>query len=249
MTAARIRVEVEAGVVSIIIDRPEKKNAITQAMYLRMVEAIEGAGEDAETKVLLLRGEGADFSAGNDLVDFAAESAAGSRGAGAALVFLHALNRCEKPVVAAVEGRAIGIGATMLLHCDAVFVARDARLSVPFVDLGLTPEAASSLLLPARIGHARAYAMFALGRVIDGQTAADWGMVTEAVAPGATQTVAQDAARTLAGKPAAALAVTKRLMRDPALLAERIDHEGRLFAERLLSPEAAAAFRAFLGKR
>jgi enoyl-CoA hydratase/carnithine racemase len=199
--------------------------------------------------VLLLSGEGADFSAGNDLADFAAESAAGSRGAGAALDFLHALNRFDKPVVAAVEGRAIGIGATLLLHCDVVIAARDARLSVPFVDLGLTPEAASSLLLPARVGHARASAMLALGRAIDGQTAADWGLVTDAVEPGAALAAARDAALTLAGKPGTALAVTKRLMRESEALARRIDDEARLFAERLMSPEAAAAFKVFLARR
>lgn len=246
MTADLIRTAVSDGVLTLTIDRPEKKNALTQAMYLRLAEAIEEAGEDAEIRAVLLHGEGADFTAGNDLTDFAAENRVGARGAGAALVFLHALNRCEKPVVAAVEGRAIGIGTTMLLHCDVVIAAGNARLSVPFVDLGLSPEAASSLLLPARIGHARAYAMFALGRAVDGRTAADWGLVTEAVEPGAAFATALAAARTLAAKPAAALAVTKRLMRDAEILAARIDREGVLFAERLLSPEAAAAFAAFL---
>jgi enoyl-CoA hydratase/carnithine racemase len=246
MTDAAIRIEVEAGVMTLTIDRTHKKNAITQAMYLGMAEAIGRAADDADVRVLVLRGEGADFTAGNDLADFA-DAAAG--GAGAALVFLHALARLEKPVVAAVEGRAIGIGMTLLLHCDAVFAASDARLSVPFVDLGLTPEAASSLLLPARIGHARAYAMFALGRAIDGRTAADWGLVTEAVEPGSASASALAAARILAGKPAAALAITKRLMRDAEALAARIDHEGVLFAERLASEEARAAFAAFLGRR
>jgi enoyl-CoA hydratase/carnithine racemase len=159
------------------------------------------------------------------------------------------LARAEIPVVAAVTGQAVGIGVTMLLHCDLVFVAEDARLSVPFVNLALVPEAASSLLLPAAIGHVRAYAMFALGEVIDGKTAAAWGLALEALPAEAVQARALSAARALAQRPAGSLKLTKRLMRDAEALSERIDTESGHFGARLQSAEAREALQAFFERR
>ncbi|NEX93471.1 enoyl-CoA hydratase-related protein, partial [Caulobacter sp. 17J65-9] len=172
----------EGGVLTIALNRPDKKNAITDAMYVTVAEALEAAQADPAVRVVLLRAEGEAFSAGNDIGDFAMIAMSG-RPAGEMAVFrvLRALAHLDKPVVAAVRGVAVGIGTTALLHCDLVYVAEDAKLTVPFVNLALVPEAASSVLLPARIGHVRAYEMFALGRAVDGTTAAAWGLANAAL--------------------------------------------------------------------
>lgn len=246
----QVRVQVDAGVMSLTLRRPEKKNAITNAMYGMLADALEQAENDPEVRAILLGGKGDSFSAGNDLGDFLAQNAAGARPEDLQVTrFLKALARAEKPLVAAVTGQAVGIGVTMLLHCDLVYVARDAKLSTPFVNLAVVPEAASSLLLPAAIGHARAYAMFALGQVVDGATAAAWGLATEAVDAGEVRTRARDAAGALADKPAGSLATTKRLMRDAEALAARMDLETRHFGERLQSAEAREALQAFFERR
>lgn len=244
-----VDVSTQAGVMSLTFNRPHKKNAITEAMYGALADGLETAMADRSVRAVVLQGEGGAFTAGNDLADFASQNAVADRGPLNVFRFLKALAHIEKPVLAAVEGRAVGIGLTMLLHCDLVFVASDAKLSVPFVDLAVSPEAASSLLLPARIGHARAYALFALGQVIDGATAANWGLASEAVPPGEARTRAHAAARMLAAKPAGSLAVTKRLMRDAEGLQQRIEAEGELFRERLMSEEAREAFAAFFERR
>lgn len=243
-----IRTELAQGVLTLTFARPEKKNAITQAMYGDLTQGIERAAADKAVRVVMFDAEGPLFSAGNDLADFAASNAEGGAGAGGAPPFLNALARLDKPAVAAVEGRAIGVGFTLLLHCDLVYVATDAQLSAPFVDLGVCPEAGSSLLLPARIGHQRAFSIFAQGRVVDGRTAADWGLAVEAVEPGAASARAREAAQALARKPSQALAVTKRLMR-PAGLGARIEEETGLFRSLLATPQAAEAFAAFFERR
>jgi enoyl-CoA hydratase/carnithine racemase len=163
--------------------------------------------------------------------------------------FLRALAAFDKPVVAAVRGRAVGIGTTMLLHCDLVYVAEDARFSTPFVDLALVPEAASSLLLPARIGHVRAFALFALGESIDGRAAVDCGLANAALPAEQVTPRARAAALTLAAKPAQAVQATKKLMREHARMLAVIEAEGRVFADRLLSSEAQSAFQAFMTRR
>jgi enoyl-CoA hydratase/carnithine racemase len=151
--------------------------------------------------------------------------------------------------VAAVQGRAVGVGTTMLLHCDLVFVTEDAKLTAPFVSLGLVPEAASSMLLPARLGHARAFAMFVLGEAVDGPTAVGWG-IANAVVPAATlRARARSAAEAVAAQPPESVAVTRRLMRNGEALAARIAEENRQFTARLASPEAREAFAAFREKR
>src|SRR5215213_6049251 len=173
------------GVLTLRLNRPEKKNALSREMYAALSDGLRSAAEDEAVRVLLLAG-GEDFSAGNDIADFAADAAGGGGGDGqlrtsAALDFLEAFTRFPKPVVAAVRGVAIGIGTTLLLHCDAAVAARTARLQMPFTRLGIVPEAGSSLLLAARIGQARASWLLLSGDAVDGEAAAREGLVTRAV--------------------------------------------------------------------
>ncbi|MBX9707320.1 MAG: enoyl-CoA hydratase/isomerase family protein, partial [Caulobacteraceae bacterium] len=175
--------ELNSGVLTVTLNRPEKKNAITQAMYAALAEATERARTDDAVRVLLFRAAGDSFSAGNDIADFIAIGSSGGGQVVDAPVFhfLKALADLDKPAMAAVRGRAVGIGLTLLLHCDMVVVAEDALLSAPFVNLALAPEAASSLLLPMVLGHQRAFEIFALGEPIDGRTAQAWGLANRAV--------------------------------------------------------------------
>jgi enoyl-CoA hydratase/carnithine racemase len=233
----------------ILFARPEKKNALSQAMYRAAREALEAAQSDDAIRVVLFGSEGEAFTAGNDIADFAAAGERSERGEGEAHRFIAALGRAEKPIVAAVPGLAIGVGMTMLLHCDLVYVAETAKLSTPFVNLALVPEAASSLLLPLRIGHARAFAMFALGESLTGTEAASLGLANRALLAAEVLPAARAAARTLAERAPGAVLATKRLMRDAAAILERIGQESGIFAERLKTPEAREAFRAFAEKR
>lgn len=241
-----VRVTQSDGVLHLTLARPEKKNALNNAMYATLTAAIERAETDPEIRAVLLDAEGNSFSAGNDISDFAAV-AMGSVPASAmeSLRFLDRIARAQKPFVAAVQGHAVGIGLTMLMHFDVVYVAADARLSAPFVNLGVVPEAASSVLIPQRIGHARAYALFALGESIDGHTAAEWGLVTAALPAAQVQERALQTAQALAAKSPAALRATKQLMRDADAIATVIEREGVEFGNRLRSPEAMEAFMAF----
>ena len=181
-TSTQVRVETASGLLAITLARPDKKNALTTQMYRALVQAFELASADPAVRVVLLDADGGDFCAGNDIADFVAMArSAQALDSSDVFRFLRALAAFDKPVVAAVRGRAVGIGTTMLLHCDLVYVAEDARFSTPFVDLALVPEAASSLLLPARIGHVRAFALFALGESIDGRAAVDCGLANAAL--------------------------------------------------------------------
>jgi enoyl-CoA hydratase/carnithine racemase len=245
-----VRVSVDGNVMRLTLARPEKKNALTNAMYLAMARALEQAENDPAVRVVLFAGEGDSFTAGNDLADFAAV-AAGSAGRDdmKAFVFLQALARAQKPYVAAVQGLAVGIGVTMLMHCDLVYVAEDARLTTPFVNLALVPEAASSLLIPARIGHARAFAMFALGEPVDGRTAAAIGLANAAVPATEVHAKALAAAKALATKPMGALRATKQLMRDADAIAALMAKESEIFGARLRTAEAAEALKAFAERR
>jgi enoyl-CoA hydratase/carnithine racemase len=241
-------VDKSSGVLTLTLNRPEKKNALTAAMYAALTAALDAAADDAEVRCVLVQGNGDSFTAGNDLSEFAALNAGDAeRASGNSLV--SALARASVPIVAAVHGRAVGVGTTMLLHCDLVFVTEDARLSTPFVNLALVPEAASSLLLPARIGHARAFAMFVLGEPIDGATAAAWGIANAVVPHDELRAHARAAALAVASRPRASVMHTKRLMRDAEGLAARIAEENRLFAAQLKSAEAREAFAAFREKR
>jgi enoyl-CoA hydratase/carnithine racemase len=245
-----VRVSVEGNVMRLTLARPEKKNALTNAMYAALGDALARAEADPAVHVVLFDAEGDAFTAGNDIADFASVAAGTmAREEMKAHVFLSALARARKPYVAAVQGRAVGVGVTMLFHCDLVYVAEDAKLTVPFVDLALVPEAASSLLIPARIGHARAFAMFALGEAVDGRTAAAIGIANAALPAGEVRSQAMAAAQALAKKPTGALQATKQLMRDAEKIAAVMAREGEIFGARLRTAEAAEAFRAFAERR
>lgn len=244
--------ETSEGVLTLTLNRPDKKNALTRDMYQALGDAIDQAEFDRDVHCVLIQAEGDMFTAGNDISDFAAVNA----GEGAANEarrggnpLLTALGRAKTPLVAAVNGRAVGVGVTMLLHCDLVYVDEDALLTTPFVNLALVPEAASSLTLPDRIGHARAFSMFVLGEAVDARKAVDWGIANEIVPRDQLRARARAAAVAVAQRPPAAVAITKALMRDPVALAERMDREGRHFSDQLKSPEAREAFAAFREKR
>ncbi|KHK89344.1 enoyl-CoA hydratase [Novosphingobium malaysiense] len=237
---------ITAGVLEIRIDRPDKKNALTSAMYRAMNAALEAASGDPEIGVVLISGRGDAFCAGNDLADFMA----GPEGGEAAFEFVRAIATFDKPLVAAVQGLAVGIGTTMLFHCDLVYAAPDARFIMPFVDLGLVPEAASSLLAPATFGHARAAALLLLGEPMLAPDAHQAGLLTALVPAEDLLAHARARAAALMAKPPQALQATRRLMKgDPAAIAARIDEEARVFREAIASPEAREAFSAFFEKR
>jgi enoyl-CoA hydratase/carnithine racemase len=249
-TSQQVRTETSPGVLTITLARPEKKNALSLMMYQALAQAFESARHDPAVQVVLMDADGADFCAGNDIADFVAMAQSAHAPEDFAVFrFLRVLAAFDKPLVAAVRGRAVGIGTTLLLHCDLVYVADDALLSTPFVELALVPEAASSLLLPARIGHVRAFALFALGETLSGRAAVDCGLANAALPAGAVTARARAAALTLAGKPGQAMQATKRLMREQGRVLAAIDAEARIFAERLASPEAQSAFKAFMTRR
>lgn len=236
----------QAGVLEIHIDRPDKKNALTAAMYRAMTAALADASARADIGAVLFVGRGDAFCAGNDLKDFLA----GPEGGAAAFAFIRAIAAFDKPLVAAVQGLAVGVGTTMLFHCDLIYAAPDARFVMPFVNLGIVPEAGSSLLAPALMGHAKAAAMLMLGEPMDAQGADRAGLVTAIVPADQLLDHARAKAAALMAKPPQALSVTRRLMKgDPATLTARIDEEARLFRESLTSPEAQEAFTAFFEKR
>jgi enoyl-CoA hydratase/carnithine racemase len=239
----------EGSVRKIRINRPEKRNALTLAMYETMAAAIEGAGTEPNVQCLLLAGSPEIFCAGNDLNDFIAMARSGVLGV-QIVRFLHALARCEKPVVASVSGAAVGVGTTMLLHCDQVIASDTAVLLTPFVSLGLLPEAGSSLIAPRLMGHARAFSLLVMGKPLSAEEAKAAGIVT-AIVPGAdldAQSLAL--AREVAALPPESVASARRLMRGSVEeIVARIDEEVEAFKTRLASPEAQKAFAAFLSRK
>lgn len=238
------------GVLTVAFNRADKKNAITQAMYDALAGAMARAAEDPGIRVVLFRAEGDSFCAGNDIGDFMSIAAGGAGPMDmAAFRFLKALAYFDKPAVAAVKGRAVGIGLTLLLHCDFVVVAEDALLSAPFVNLALAPEAASTLLLPRLIGHPRAFELVALGEPITGRTALDWGLANRAVPADQVEAEAAAAAAALAARAPGSIQITKRLMRDGDALWALMQREGEAFGAQMKSPEAMEAFMAFAKKR
>lgn len=231
------------------MNRPEKKNALTLAMYDAMADAIEQAATNDAIRCLLIAGHDSGFCAGNDLNDFVAMAQGGGLGA-PILRFLYALAKSDKPLVAAVAGRAVGVGTTMLLHCDQVIAADNAVLSTPFVALGLVPEAASSLLAPRLMGHARAFSLLVKGEPLTAADAKAAGIVNAVVPAGELDTQALAAARAIAALPAEGLRASRRLMRGaPDEIIARIDEEAEAFKARLKSPEAQAAFAAFFSRK
>jgi len=239
----------DGAVRTLRMNRPEKKNALTLSMYEGMAEAIEGAAARDDLRCLLITGHETGFCAGNDIGDFVEMTTSGALGA-PILRFLHALNRSEKPLVAAVAGRAVGVGTTMLLHCDHVVAAEDAMLSTPFVALGLVPEAASSLIAPRLMGHVRAFELLVMGRPLTATAAKEAGIVNTVVAAAELESAALAAVREIAALPPHAVAASRRLMRGAqAQIDGHIEAEAEAFRKRLVSPEAKAAFAAFLNKK
>jgi len=235
------------GVCEVRFNRPEKRNALTAAMYAACAQALHAAQADQAVRAVLLSGEGAGFCAGNDLQEFLAGPQ--FTPAHPVMELLRTLATFAKPLIAAVHGQAVGIGVTLLLHCDLVVAARGAQFSLPFVALGLVPEAGSSLLLPRLIGQQRAAELLFLGQPLDAADARHLGLVNRVVEEAALLDEARKLARAVAQQPAGALAATRRLLRgDPQPLLARIEEEARIFGAQLQSEEFRAGIRAFLAR-
>lgn len=243
----------EDGILSLRLNRSAKKNALTGAMYTALADGLMQAARDEAVRAVVISAEGSDFCAGNDILDFAQNLAQFQPGG--ALVedipvfrFLKAITFFEKPLIAAVQGQAVGVGVTLLLHCDLVVVADDIRLSLPFLKLGLVPEAGSTLLLPQRIGHARAFGWMALGEIVGAEEARQMGLANRVVTRQELTHTAMALAADLARLSPSSLRHTKAFMRDPETLWQVIEAEGEVFRQQLQSPEAMAAFTAFMNR-
>jgi enoyl-CoA hydratase/carnithine racemase len=238
------------GVATIEIARPEKKNALTAAMYQAMADALRAAQADPAVRAVLITGQPGIFTSGNDIEDFMSRPPSDGMDA-PAFQFMFALVECDKPVIAAVTGAAIGIGTTMLLHCDFAYVSDEARLAMPFVSLGLVPEFASSLLFPQLAGHARAAEKLLLGDPFTGADAVEFGLANAVLPASEVVNHARRMAERFNSLPPGAVREAKKLLRGPQTEAIRrtIRTEAELFAARLRSPEAMEAFQAFFQKR
>lgn len=241
-------VEAREGVLVLRMNRPDKKNALTRDMYQALTAALDQAAVGDAVRVILITGGPQAFTAGNDLDDFLADPPRDMEAP--VLKFLSALATCPLPIVAAVNGVAVGIGTTMLLHCELVYAANDAQFQLPFVNLGLVPEAASSLLLPRLAGYQRAAELLLLGEPFGAPRAETLGLVNAVVEPDAVGGRALAAAESLARKPQAALRATKALLKsDTGKTLNRIAEEASEFSERLKSPELQEAVQAFRERR
>ena len=239
----------EGAVLRVALNRPLKKNALTGEMYEALIAAFAAASADEGVAALLLAGEGGVFTAGNDIGDFlaSAQSAESESVSSPATRFIRALARFDKPLVAAVEGQAVGIGTTLCFHCDLVYAAPSARFLMPFVNLGIVPEAGSSMLAPIRFGRARAAEMLLLAEPFGAEKAREYGLVNAVIPADQLHAHALEKAQALAAKPRAALLATRRLMRgDAEALYAHMEVENDEFRRAMRSPEAKAAFRAFL---
>ncbi|MGB5825398.1 MAG: enoyl-CoA hydratase-related protein [Pseudomonas mandelii] len=242
-----IQLERERGLLTLRLNRPDKKNALTRAMYSHLADALKQADTDPDINAVLITGSAECFTAGNDIADFIQQPP--SNLDSPVFHFMLNLLECRKPVIAAVAGAAVGIGTTLLLHCDLVYVSRDARLRMPFVNLGLCPEFGSSLILPRLLGHAKAAELLLLGDGFSGEQAAAWGIATEALGSGeAALAKAREMALRFESLPPEAVRISKQLMKAPGReqLRTVIEEEGALFTQRLRSPEAMAALSAFI---
>jgi enoyl-CoA hydratase/carnithine racemase len=250
MMSEHVRVERRDGVLAITLARPERRNALTVAMYAALADAVEQAGRDSSVRVITIRGEGEDFTGGNDLADFLADVPERPEDL-AVFRFLRALVANEVPIVAAVQGNAIGIGTTMLLHCDLVLAEEGARFVMPFVDLALVPEAASSLMLPQLAGRRRAARYLLLGEGFGPEEAHEFGLVSHVVERGGLEAALGQIVAALLAKPPKALRLTQSLLRHGAAYAitDRMQLESGHFAERLQSREVKEAISAFFEKR
>lgn len=248
-TPTDILTHTEAGVMTLTLNRVSKKNSITASMYSTMAEVLLGAEADAAVRVLLIQGHETIFSAGNDLGDFLNQPPAGQDSP--VFRFMHTLAAFPKPLLAAVCGPAVGIGTTLLLHCDLVYAGDNAAFALPFVNLGLCPELASTLLLPQMLGYHRAAEALLLGEPFMAEAALEVGLVNRVLPPTEVANYAQAQARKLAAKPMASLLETKRLMKggQAALVKQQINEEGVSFGRMLREPAAKEAFTAFMEKR
>lgn len=237
----------DGAVLEIVFNRPDKKNALTLSMYQMLTQALCSAKDDAEINVVVLRGEGDSFSAGNDIQDFLS-SAHNPQGVDIILGFLHTLVYFDKPIIAAVQGDAVGIGTTMLLHCDVVIAAQDLRCKMPFVKLGLIPEGGSTLLVPSLVGQRQAFEMMVEGQDIDAEKAMNVGLVNQIVPLTNLLEHVRSRSKAIASLPPHSVKISKALMKKSYIdeLHQVIDDEGRLFYERLSSKEAKSAFMKFL---
>ena len=239
----------ETGVTTITLNRVDKKNSITAAMYAAMADALDAAAADPAVRAVVIQGHESIFSAGNDIGDFLNGPPATPESP--VFRFLRGISTFPKPVVASVCGPAVGIGTTMLLHCDLVYAGDNAAFSMPFVNLGLCPEAASSFLAPQLMGYARAAEALLLGEPFMAETALEMGLVNRIVPPAEANALAQRQAQKLAAKPLSSLVETKRLMKkgQASVVAERMAEEGVSFGRMLKEPAAREAFGAFMAKR
>ena len=245
-----VRIEKSGGVLAITLARPERRNAITVDMYAALAAAFEGAADESDTRVITIRGEGQDFAAGNDLADFL-NVPPGDRSDIPVWRLLRALARCEIPIVAAVHGNCVGIGTTMLLHCDLVIADETARFSLPFVDLGLVPEAGSTFLLPQLAGRRRAARYLLLGEPFGAEEALAIGLASHVVPAGGLEQGLERVVEELLAKPPEALRHTQRLLRhgQSTAIVERMELESQAFAERLESAEVKRAIETFFASR
>jgi enoyl-CoA hydratase/carnithine racemase len=247
-TVDDVKVQVDGRVLILTISRPEKKNALTGAMYGALADALESAGHE-RVNAVLIQSDGDTFSAGSDMSEFSAEAIRDGIGKSHGARFLRCLAAMEVPVVAAVQGKAIGVGATMLLHCDYVILANDAQLSAPFVDLALVPEAASGYLLPFQVGNIRAFEMIALGRSVDAQTAVEWGIANRSVPADQLRAEAKAIAEVIAAKAPGAIRATKRLMSERSRVIDQMNAEFDAIDKQLTGNECSEALAAFKEKR
>jgi len=244
-----IKTAIVNGVLTIEIARPEKKNALTRVMYQDMADALKAANEDNTVRAVMIQGQPSIFTSGNDIEDFMGSPPRDEEAP--AFQFMRAMIGCDKPVVAAVNGAAIGIGTTMLLHCDFVYVADDARLAMPFVSLGLVPEFGSSLIVPRLMGQRRAAEKLLLGDPFTGEQAVEYGIANAVLPAGEVVNYARRVAERFNKLAPSAVRESKKLMRRSTEqeLLEAIQVEAEIFGARLRSPEAIEAFQAFFQKR
>lgn len=243
------RPEEAPGVQIIRMDRPEKKNALTRPMYQAMADAMRDGDADDGVRAHLFLGRPGSYSAGNDMADFLSYASGGALG-DEVIAFLKALAGAKKPLVAGVDGLAIGVGTTMLFHCDLVVASTQSLFKTPFTDLAIVPEAASTLLMPQIAGHQNAFAMLAAGLPFDAEDAKAAGFVFKIVNPDALEATALDMAAALAAKPPQAMRIARDLIRSrPEAIIARIDEEAAHFTTQLKSAEARAAFEAFMARR
>jgi len=248
-----IATRIDHGILTLTFDRLDRKNAITAAMYQTLADALRSAEADSAVRVIVIEGKPEIFTAGNDLEDFMKRPPTSGEGGAPAPVFqfLYAIAEAGKPVIASVSGAAVGIGTTLLLHCDLVYASDTAKLTLPFTQLGLCPEAASSLLLPRLVGYQRAAEKLLLGEPCSAQEAFEMGLVTKVLPVAELDAHVQRQAAKLAALPASSLRETKRLMKgnDGAAVKSQMAEEASVFARMLVAPEAKEAFTAFFEKR